>query len=80
MDFVAIMEKENYEVILPNVRCCNLPLISNGYYPEGKKAAYYNSNELPKYTEQNLPIVIMYPSCATTIKQKYAELFQKMTK
>lgn len=46
MDFVAIMEKANYEVILPKVKFCNLPLIFNGYYHERKKVAYHNINIL----------------------------------
>lgn len=78
MDFVAIMEKANYEVILPKVRCCNLPLISNGYYSEGKKVAHHNSKILQQYAEQNIPIVTMCPSCALTLKQEYAELFPEM--
>lgn len=75
IDLVIILEKAGYDVLLPKFKCCNLPLVSNGFYNDAKKAAQHNSDHLETYTQKKLPILTMCPSCALTLKQDYAEMF-----
>lgn len=71
---VKLLQKLEYEVILPAWSCCGRPMISKGFLKEAKEAAGQLVNKLYSYAVQGIPIVGLEPSCLLTIKDDFAGL------
>lgn len=77
MDFVAVMQANNYEVIVPEgLVCCGSPLVVNGYLEEGEQNARKNVSELKKWIAKDYPIITCCTSCGLMLKQEAAELYK----
>jgi glycerol-3-phosphate dehydrogenase subunit C len=72
---VEVLERNGFEVIVPNHRCCGLPLIANGFLDKARDNASHNTDILMKYAEDGIPVVTASPGCGLTIREEYPELF-----
>jgi glycerol-3-phosphate dehydrogenase subunit C len=76
MDFVAVMQANRYEVIVPDdMVCCGSPLVVNGYLDEAQGNAQLNILELKRWVDKGYPIITCCTSCGLMLKQEYQELF-----
>jgi len=71
---IAILERNGYQVIVPEQVCCGLPLISNGIYGEARERANKNLKILAEYARKGYKIVGTSTSCTHTIKAEYREM------
>ena len=71
---VAVLEHLGYEVILPEARCCGLPLLSNGEFPAARRYHEANVASLIDYARSGIPIVGTSTSCTLTLKEEAPEL------
>ncbi len=75
-DFVDILEKAGYEVILPEgLVCCGLPMAANGFAGKAAKNAAVNYGILKKYCGEGIPVTALCPSCALMLTREYGEMF-----
>jgi glycerol-3-phosphate dehydrogenase subunit C len=75
LDFVAVMQRNGYEVVVPDgLRCCGVPLMSNGYLDEAARSGEHNLRILGRWTDEGYPVVACCPSCALMLKREYQEL------
>jgi glycerol-3-phosphate dehydrogenase subunit C len=71
---VAVLEHNGFEVLLPDQRCCGLPLLSNGDFAAARRAHEDNVGFLAPYALRNIPIVGASTSCTLTLKEEAPEL------
>ena len=71
---VGILEKNGFEVIIPNQNCCGLPLLSNGEFSAARRYHESNVRSLVKYARQGIPIVGTSTSCTLTLKEEAPDL------
>jgi glycerol-3-phosphate dehydrogenase subunit C len=71
---VAVLEHNGFEVLLPDQRCCGLPLLSNGDFAAARRAHEANIAFLAPYALRNIPIVGASTSCTLTLKEEAPEL------
>jgi Fe-S oxidoreductase len=71
---VAVLEHNGFEVLLPDQRCCGLPLLSNGDFAAARRAHEANVAFLAPYALRNIPIVGASTSCTLTLKEEAPEL------
>ena len=76
---VRLLESLNYQVLLANVGCCGRPLISAGQLTLVKEKARMLIQKLQIYADQQLPIVVLEPSCWATIHDDYPDLLDHET-
>ncbi len=63
-----------YEVILGNVGCCQRPKISHGFLKNSKKAGSLVAVELTKLIQEDIPILVCEPSCASSLVDDLPDL------
>ena len=71
---ITLLNDCGYEVILINPGCCQRPLISNGFLKEAKKNFSLVTQKLIPHLNQNLPILMVEPSCITAMKDDIVDL------
>lgn len=71
---IEILERNGFQVIVPEQVCCGLPLISNGIYTEARDHAHKNLGILADYARKGYRIVGTSTSCTHTIKAEYREM------
>jgi FAD/FMN-containing dehydrogenase/Fe-S oxidoreductase len=76
---ITLLNKCGYEVILINPGCCQRPLISNGFLKEAKTNFSSMIKNLSPYLNQNLPILMVEPSCITAMKDDIVDLIDDDT-
>lgn len=72
-----VLSALNYEIILAHGQCCGRPLISKGLLPEAQTYARKVTTALHPYAHQNLPIIMLEPSCFSAIIDDYKGLLGK---
>lgn len=72
---VEVLERNGFDVVVPDHRCCGLPLIANGFLGKARDNASHNIEVLMKYAEEGIPVVTASPGCGLTIQEEYPELF-----
>jgi len=76
LDFVAVMQANGFEVVLPEaLECCGSPLVVNGFFDEAQTKAENNIRRLGQWVEKGYPIITCCTSCGLMLKQEYQELF-----
>ncbi|HEY6608679.1 MAG TPA: anaerobic glycerol-3-phosphate dehydrogenase subunit C [Candidatus Limnocylindria bacterium] len=73
-DAVAILERNGFEVIVPEQECCGLPFISNGMYDHARRKAQRNLASLAEFARAGYRIVGTSTSCTHTLKAEYREM------
>lgn len=71
---IAVLERNGFTVIVPEQRCCGLPLISNGLYADARARARGNLAILAGYARRGYRIVGTSTSCTHTLKAEYREM------
>ena len=71
---VEILEKNGFQVVLPQQECCGLPLISNGFFSLAARKGEKNLKVLQKAVEDGVDIVFSSPSCGMTLSQEYQDI------
>lgn len=71
---VRVLEHLGYEVIVPEARCCGLPLLSNGEFAAARRYHRANVASLVGHARAGLPIVGTSTSCTLTLKEEAPEL------
>ena len=75
MDFVAVMQQNHFEVIVPNgLDCCGSPQVIQGYLDEAIVKAKKNIEVLKPWIDQGLPIITCCTSCGLMLKMEIQEL------
>ncbi|MGB3586000.1 MAG: FAD-linked oxidase C-terminal domain-containing protein, partial [Tunicatimonas sp.] len=63
-----------YEVLLAEVGCCQRPKISHGFLREAKQAGLKTAQNLEAYLENNIPVLVCEPSCASALNHDLTDL------
>lgn len=71
-----LLESLGYEVIVFTEGCCQRPAISHGLLDHAKSKGEQTLSKLRLYLEQNIPVVICEPSCATALKDDVPDLLE----
>jgi len=64
----------NYRVIPVDGGCCGRPLISTGQLKEVREKGLVLLKALQEYARQQIPIVVLEPSCLSTLRDDYLDL------
>lgn len=71
---VRVLEHLGFEVVVPEARCCGLPLLSNGEFPAARRYHRANVGSLIGHARAGIPIVGTSTSCTLTLKEEAPEL------
>ncbi len=71
---VRVLEHLGYEVIVPENRCCGLPLLSNGEFTAARRYHQANVASLVGHVQAGRAIVGTSTSCTLTLKEEAPEL------
>jgi len=74
---VRLLEGLNYRVVLADVGCCGRPLVSAGQLSTVKEKAQALIQRLQTYADQQMPIIVLEPSCWSTIRDDYPDLLDQ---
>lgn len=80
MDALTILEKLGYNVELISGSCCGRPLLSKGMLKQARSYAETLLEKIELYSEKNLPIIGLEPSCILTIKDDFSTLVSEKWK
>ena len=69
-----LLEKLGYQVIIPKVKCCGKPFMSQGMTEKAIKNANYNVEQLYPYINDGIEVLGLEPSCTLTLKEDYPDL------
>ena len=64
----------NYRVIPVDGGCCGRPLISTGQLTQVREKGLVLLKVLQEYASQQIPIVVLEPSCLSTLRDDYLDL------
>ena len=68
---IEILKKLDYEVILPDWKCCNVAKLSYGNIKDSRGDIDYNVRVLLPYAKQKTPIVFTSASCGYAFMHEY---------
>ena len=73
---VKVLEAAGRTVLVERQQvCCGRPMISKGMLDRAKGLARTNIDVLAPYAERGVPIVVLEPSCLSTLQDEYLEFF-----
>lgn len=77
MDFVAVMQENRFEVVLPEgLDCCGSPLVVQGYLDGAIEKGRTNISVLKPWFDQGVPIITCCTSCGLMLKMEYQEMME----
>lgn len=71
---VKLLNECGYEVVLPDVGCCQRPKISHGFLREAKKEGLSTVEKLLSFIDQGFPVLVCEPSCASALNDDFPDL------
>lgn len=71
---VQVLEKNGYEVVVPEQRCCGMPSFDLGDVEAIRQAARANLRSLRPFVDQGYDVVVPVPSCSLMLKREYPYL------
>lgn len=71
---VKVLRFNGFEVIIPEFKCCGVPLEANGQFKAAEQNVNYNLSLLQPYLEKGLPVITACTSCGLALKQDYARI------
>ena len=71
---VEVIEKLGYQVILPDVKCCGRPMLSNGMIDAAKENISFNIDQIYPYIESGAKLVGIEPSCVLGFLGDFGDL------
>jgi anaerobic glycerol-3-phosphate dehydrogenase C subunit len=72
---VKVLERNGLEVLVPDQRCCGMPMMANKNMSGARKNAEYNIESLAAAAANGSDIVTACPSCSLMIKREYPNLY-----
>lgn len=73
---VAVLEKNGFEVVCPEQRCCGMPHLDGGDIEAAKRAARRNLEALVPLAQQGVPIIALGPTCSLMLRDEYPALLR----
>jgi anaerobic glycerol-3-phosphate dehydrogenase C subunit len=71
---VEVLERNGFEVLLPDFRCCTIARLSSGVIDRIEGDIRFNLRILSQLAEEGVPVVFSEPSCALAVKMEYPKL------
>jgi FAD/FMN-containing dehydrogenase/Fe-S oxidoreductase len=71
-----LLSSLGYYVIVESLGCCQRPRISNGFLKSARGDGTKTANNIRKYLEQEIPVVICEPSCASALADDIPDLIE----
>ena len=71
---IQLLKKIGCNVILADAGCCGRPLISTGQLAAAKAQGQKIIEHLNEFSKQSIPIIVLEPSCLSTLKDDYLDL------
>jgi Fe-S oxidoreductase len=71
---VEVLERNGFEVLLPEFRCCGIARLSSGAIQQVEKDVQYNIRAISELAEKGVPVVFSEPSCALAVKMEYPQI------
>jgi Fe-S oxidoreductase len=72
---VQVLERNGFEILVPDQRCCGLPMIANKNMSGARRNAEYNIESLAAVVAEGYDIVTACPSCSLMIRQEYLNFY-----
>ena len=72
---VKVLERNGFEVLVPDQRCCGMPMMANKNMSGARRNAEYNIESLAAAAANGYDIVTGCPSCSLMIKREYPNLY-----
>jgi Fe-S oxidoreductase len=72
---VKVLERNGFEVLVPDQRCCGMPMMANKNMGGARRNAEYNIESLAAVAARGYDIVTACPSCSLMIKREYPNLY-----
>jgi glycerol-3-phosphate dehydrogenase subunit C len=73
--FVEVMEKNGFEVIVPDTKCCGMPQMANSNLDGAKKNFDFNVKALTKAAQPGYDILSTCPSCNMMLRREGLPFF-----
>ena len=71
---VKVLERLDFRVVLPQVKCCGRPMLSKGLLDRAKRNAQFNVASVYPYVSQGAKLVGLEPSCILSFRDDYPDL------
>jgi Fe-S oxidoreductase len=73
---VEVLERNGFEVLLPDFRCCGIARINSGAIKKVREEIQTNVERMASLVDQGLSIVFSEPSCALAVKMEYPKILE----
>ena len=74
--FVEVMEKNGFEVIVPDTKCCGMPQMANSNVKGAKKNFDFNVKALARAAAPGYDIITTCPSCNMMLRKEGLPFFE----
>lgn len=71
---VEVLERNGFEVLLPDFRCCGIARLSSGAIDRIEQDIRFNVRILSQLAEEKVPVIFSEPSCALAVKMEYTKI------
>jgi anaerobic glycerol-3-phosphate dehydrogenase C subunit len=71
---VEVLERNGFEILLPDFRCCGIARINSGAIKKVMEEIQTNVERMASLVDQGLSIVFSEPSCALAVKMEYPKI------
>ena len=71
---VEVLERNGFEVLLPDFQCCGIARINSGAINKVMEDVRTNLERMASFVDQGLSIVFSEPSCALAVKMEYSNI------
>jgi glycerol-3-phosphate dehydrogenase subunit C len=73
---IEVLEHNGFEVIIPNQKCCGVPLVANGRLEEARRLARYNLQQLLPLVERGYKVITACTSGTLALKREWVEILE----
>jgi anaerobic glycerol-3-phosphate dehydrogenase C subunit len=71
---IEVLERNGFEVLLPDFRCCGIARLSSGALDRIEEDIRSNVRTIAQLADEGIPIVFSEPSCAVAVKIEYPKI------
>ncbi|WP_407306346.1 anaerobic glycerol-3-phosphate dehydrogenase subunit C [Desulfosporosinus sp. SB140] len=68
---IKVLERNGYDVIVPEFHCCGVPLQANGHFREVRDIIRKNLALMYSYLQADVPVITSCTSCGLALKEEY---------
>jgi len=73
--FIEVMERNGFEVIIPDEKCCGMPMLANGNVKGAAKNVKFNLKSLTRAASPGYDILTTCPSCNLMLRSECVTFF-----